>query len=248
VRDVCVLELRADVDDEITTSAAAAIVFGLIELCELDPLGIGDVIAAMEGLLASGLRSNVDRQTELGLAGEILLVASSAAPSVLIDAWHSDFDDRFDFSIEGGRLEVKTTAGGSRIHWFSSGQLGHIPGVTTCIASILMPIVEIGSTIASMFASIGNVDAERHQKIRSIITKATGTPPEMLNGLVFDRVAAEKSIRHFHVDDIPSPSWGQRVLKIRWQAELDESPTPVPKGCVFAAALTHGGTPDGSRV
>jgi hypothetical protein len=211
LKDVCVLRFRPIDDETEVRDAVAAVFLGLVELALSTPNALGDAIEAMESLFESGLKSRVSRETEIGLAGELLVIAESADSSRLATTWHTKSEGQFDFSEQGERLEVKTTTGAERVHWFSSGQLEPIPGVCTSFISIILPVVEAGSTVASLFASLSNLTERETARVRSIIINTAKEPPEILTSIVFDRTAARASILHIAPSQVPTPTrapWG----------------------------------------
>lgn len=68
-------------------------------------------------------RKTVPRNQLLGLWGELWLIRSAEESDRMIEAWHQENSDRFDFSFVKGRVEVKTTENPGRTHHFSLAQL-----------------------------------------------------------------------------------------------------------------------------
>lgn len=235
LRDVCVLRFRP-LDKSDVMDAVAAVFEGLIQLTRSTPGVLGDVIATMEALFESGLKSRVARETEVGLAGELLVMAEAVDISTLVQTWHTKAEGRFDFSSQGERLEVKTTTSSERVHWFSSEQLSPIPGACTTFISTLLPLVESGSTIASMFSGMSALTSQERARVRSIIIDVTKEPPELLTSVVFDREAARRSLRHFTAQGVPTPVPVRGVGRMRWEANIDAFPRP-PVGCRFSSTL-----------
>jgi hypothetical protein len=59
------------------------------------------------------------RKSVIGFWGELFVISQSRNPSTLVQAWHAFPEERFDFSLGGERLEVKTALGRIRRHHFS---------------------------------------------------------------------------------------------------------------------------------
>lgn len=236
LKDVCVLRFQP-VDDVEVRDAVAVVFAGLVELADSTPDALGRTIQNMEALFESGLRSHVSRDTEIGLAGELLVIAESADPSALAKTWHSKAAGQFDFSAQGERLEVKTTTGSERIHWFGSGQVAPIPGVCTSFVSVVLPIVETGSTVASVFATMSGLTPEDKARVRTVIIDTAMEPPEVITSVVFDRDAARASILHVASDWVPMPVTTPGVGRMRWEATIAPG-SPGPAGnCEFARSL-----------
>lgn len=54
-----------------------------------------------------------------GLWAELFVIQRAADPAALLRAWHVEPEDRFDFTDDSQRIEVKTASGRARIHGFS---------------------------------------------------------------------------------------------------------------------------------
>lgn len=238
LKDVCVLRFRA-ADEVEVRNAVAAVFAGLVDLARSTPSVLGDAIEAMEGLFESGLRSGLSRDTEIGLAGELLVIAESTEPSALVSTWHSRAEGQFDFSAQGERLEVKTTTSPTRVHWFGSGQLAPIPGVCTSFVSVVFPIVEVGSTVASLFSSLSGLTLEERARVRAVIVETAKEPPEVITSVVFDRDAARASLLHVASDCVPVPVTVPGVGRMRWEATLEPDSRGPGVTCGFVAALGY---------
>ena len=99
------------------------------------------------------------RKSIQGLWAELFLIARTHDPSLLITAWHVTPEDRYDFSMANQRIEVKSTAGRVRQHYFSLEQL--------------CPPTETNVLIASMFierAGAGTSTMELAEQVRSRVS------------------------------------------------------------------------------
>src|SRR5690606_34102020 len=63
--------------------------------------------------------STSPRKSLQGLWAELLVIDHAIHPEILIEAWHTTPYDRFDFTLENERLEVKSTSQRIRQHHFS---------------------------------------------------------------------------------------------------------------------------------
>ena len=101
-------------------------------------------------VLAMMLRSEAERVSPdavQGLWAELLLIAYSSDPELLIGAWHEDPDEVYDFALANERLEVKSARGAYRRHHFSSSQLPARAGIELTVASVLVQRVAGGATL-----------------------------------------------------------------------------------------------------
>lgn len=226
--DVCILRLEPPEAAPEVAEAVSAIFTGLVELARTSPSTLAQAIEAMGSLFESGLVGTISRETEVGLAGELLTIAQSSDPSRLIEMWHSGPEDLFDFSAQGERIDVKTTTGSERTHWFSSGQVRPVPGVCTTFISIALPAVEVGATIASTFAEMTGLTEAERARVRAIVTGIAKQPPELLVNVVFDPVAARAGRLHVSAADVPAPTSAPGVGRIRWEATLDPDAVTPP--------------------
>lgn len=235
--DICILRLLPPTITPDYLNAVAAVFVGLIELAIADPRALGDAIAAMTGLFESGLLVQVPRDLEVGLAGELLVIAESAEPAAICSLWHTQTDARFDFSAPGERLDVKTTTGDERTHWFSSAQVAPLPGACITVCSVMLPVVEVGATVSTLFARLCSIVPDQATKIRRTIIETLGVPPEMVRSVVFDASAAALSVRHVHSSDVPTPIAPPGVLSMRWHADLTAA--TLATDCSLATLLGY---------
>ena len=78
------------------------------------------------------------RKSVQGLWAELFLIAQSEQPAILVKAWHTLPEDRYDFAMDDQRIEVKSFSGSIRQHHFSLEQLHPPGGVKTLVASVFV--------------------------------------------------------------------------------------------------------------
>ena len=61
-------------------------------------------------------------ELEIGLFGELSLIAASSKKEEVVRGWHSSPDATYDFSFNGHRLEVKTSTRPTRLVWLRGSQ------------------------------------------------------------------------------------------------------------------------------
>lgn len=96
------------------------------------------------------------RRSIKGIWAELFVIEHSSVPEEMVDAWHSDTDEKFDFASNRGYLEVKATEQAVRVHEFSLGQLRPSGEVPVVIASLRLRR-EAGGT--SVLALARRIDA-----------------------------------------------------------------------------------------
>ena len=67
--------------------------------------------------------SKPPRKTIQGLWAELFVIEKSISPEYLIQSWHTETNDIFDFNDGIDKLEVKSTSRGKRMHSFSLSPL-----------------------------------------------------------------------------------------------------------------------------
>lgn len=236
LHDVCLLRFSPVETWDGLGAAVAAVYTGLASTGVVSPRDLGPAIHALRALFEADLRSQVARDVEVGLAGELLAISVAVDREGLARRWHSAVDDTYDFSADGERLEVKTTTGTERVHWVSSGQVSGIPGVCTSFLSVVLPVVAQGATIDDLYQALTDLPDPVVARIRSVIVDTAGEPPELLTNLQFDLSAARVGLRHVAAQSVPAPTSSPGVGRMRWEAEFPDASATWPS-CGFAGLL-----------
>lgn len=192
------------------------------------------VSSAMMRLVKIFDRTEAARGSVLGLFGELVVIATSLDPGQLVDAWHARIDDKFDFSDEGSRLEVKTTARGVRHHMFDLRQLQPPAGTDVRIASVMTTETNAGTSVSELIGRVEGLlagNAERQVRLHQQVAATLG--PDWLQhlGHRFDELQAAQSLLLFDPTDIPkvaSPPVGVISVSLTVdcsEVEVDKNPT-----------------------
>jgi len=226
LQGISVLRCDVDLGDVDNIEAAAAIFLGLIDLQE--KFGkTGKAIWQLKNLFENRLKFKVSDEVITGLIGELLLILASSDPAIAIKYWHSNIDDKFDFSGEKFRLEVKATTSGARNHNFSSYQIpGNVPE-KIFVASTQIIRVENGSTLSNVLEILETrLEVESFQKVINNVNGTLGVPHELITAYQIDLEPSINSIRIYRGTDVPRPSTSEGVISMKWLATLDGI-TPV---------------------
>ena len=218
---VSILRCNIEIEDEATIEAASAIFYGLIDLQE--KFGeTGKAIWQLKSLFANRLKFELSDSTITGLLGELLIVSIAKNPSLAVKFWHSNIDDKFDFSGSNFRLEVKSTSTGVRSHHFSSHQIpGNVPE-KTFVASVQIVRVENGATLSDILARVSlKLDGDELAKVTEIIHRTLGVPAELVHDYQIDLDATHLGIKLLKGIDVPSPSPNDGVISMEWLANLE---------------------------
>ncbi len=144
--------------------------------------------------------------TELGLWGELFIIATSKEPEYLIKSWHINKTDKFDFNDGQGKLEVKTTIKGSRIHHFSLEQLNQQSQENTLVCSIMTSEINLGLSVSNLCDIIIEKIGVKGESIKLFTDKLFNVAGSDLDSFSkkFDFSTARTQTLYFLPNDIPS--------------------------------------------
>ena len=218
---VSILRCAIDFSDSSKIEAASAIFYGLLDLQEQFG-NSGNAIWQLKALFENRLNFEVPVSRITGLIGEILIILAAKNPAIALKYWHSNIDDKYDFSGSNFRLEAKTTTGEQRNHHFSSHQIpGDVPE-KTFIASVRVVKVENGITLIDLINSIvPKLSSRDAEKFIEIVYRTLGVPADLVLNYQFDLSASLESIRIIRNVDVPRPHGGIGVISMEWLASLD---------------------------
>lgn len=141
-----------------------------------------------------------------GLWSELFLIEQSNFPEKVILGWHSIPEEKFDFSFDKLRIEVKSSAIESRTHHFSTAQLNPISDTEIIIASILVSTSVSGLSIIDLMKKINSkLDdfPKQKEKLHLLVYSTLGVDVEHVNEIKFDYGLAKESLRFYKSKDIP---------------------------------------------
>lgn len=165
------------------------------------------------------LKNEVDKIVELfskfkkigsksiqGIWAELFIIATSADPDYLINAWHISPTDKFDFNDGVDKIEVKSTSKNHRKHIFSLEQLTPNPSSELLIASLFVIQTGIGKSILDLVEIINNnrISGESNTKLHFIIGETLGTDIVQVSQTYFDFNLALDSVRFYKSESIPN--------------------------------------------
>ena len=169
----------------------------------------------------------VPQKSVQGLWAELFLISQSHQPDILVDAWHTVVEDRYDFALDDQRIEVKSFSGDIRLHHFSLDQLHPPDDVIALVASVRVEGSQAGDSIADLREKIhiclgSNFDSLLH--IDSIIARTLGNAWQQASDARFDARLAEESLAFYDTSSIPSidPNLPPGVSQVRFRSDLTE--------------------------
>jgi len=175
------------------------------------------------------------RNSIQGLWCELFLIEQSSFPEKLIAGWHSVPEEKFDFSFNKLRLEVKSSASESRIHHFSSRQLNPINNIEIIIASVLVSSNVAGFSINDLLSRINDKIEdfpEQKEKLHLLVYSTLGVDIERVNQIKFDLEFAKNSLQFYKSVNIPKikeRAIPKEVSKVKFISSLENS-KPIDAG------------------
>ena len=144
-----------------------------------------------------------------GLWAELLVIERSKDPDVLINAWHSVPNAKYDFTSGKDKIEVKSTSSEDRIHRFALDQLNPGEHSNLLIASVVVresgPAAD-GISVKGMYNRIceRGIDINSQLKLYTIIADTIGSDINKIDNIFFDYTGAVDSLAFFDYRDVPS--------------------------------------------
>lgn len=186
-----------------------------------DPATVGELAEDFLDLFVPS--EPLSRSELLGYWGEIFLIWQSQQKDVIAGSWHRKDEDRYDFSFDNDRLEVKATEGSRRVHSFSSSQIPAPDGVNVLIGSLLTNEVSAGMGFIDLYEEIiSEMPSNQEAKFFGIqFARILARDPEGFRATLFDIEMARASLKFYDSASIPRVTLDQGVMRARWTADLE---------------------------
>ena len=152
------------------------------------------------------LASQPPRGTIQGLWAELWVIAQAREPEVLLDAWHAEPSDAYDFNSGPERLEIKSTSQRARKHNFSHRQLQPPTGTRVAIASVFVESSGGGPTIPTLIEHIRRRVANPRalRRLDYVVASTLGADWRVGVEAAFDFELASESLHFYAVEAVPS--------------------------------------------
>lgn len=182
-----------------------------------------DRLVAMFQALASPPRREVT-----GVVGELCFIFAASEPGAAVRAWHADPFERYDFTADSIRVEVKATSGANRIHALSADQACPPAGISAILASTLVRPAGGGTTVGELVQRIVRRLGRDHQAVLTFqeqLVRLLGNSLQNTLGYAFDMEEALGSLLIFDMNEVPAlrPPFPPEVADVRFRVDLDES-------------------------
>ena len=143
-----------------------------------------------------------------GLWAELLVIEQSRKPDVLINAWHTQTNAKYDFTLGRDKIEVKSTRSEVRKHHFSLDQLNPTPHSQLLIASVVVRESGHGNggkTLRDLYNLLSDKVNSNNAKLRlyQIIITSLGNDYKHFDDECFDYIGAKDSLKYFDYHLIP---------------------------------------------
>lgn len=160
-----------------------------------------------------------------GLFGELCLIYRARLPHEVIRDWREDDADRYDFSSNELKVEVKSTSTRQRVHEFSYEQCSPPAGSLGLVASLFVERAGRGTSIKALQELIEARIAGRAGsilKLREVIATTLGHELRGAETALFDLTLAANSIKFFDLNEIPAirSELPSGISRVRFASDL----------------------------
>jgi hypothetical protein len=187
---------------------------------------VSEVVTRLADLFQ--MLSSSARETAQGLWAELFIVAQAREPQRLVEGWHQDPEERFDFALGSHRLEVKSFSGPRRIHHFGLEQLRPPAELSVWVLSLQTVRSSGGASIAELMRRIqGSLrDPGAALAVEHIVAESLGEQLGTESLRSFDEEIAGETLRFYRAESLPSvdPNVPERISGVRFMADLEGLP------------------------
>lgn len=156
-------------------------------------------------------------KTIQGVWSELFVIERSSDPDYMINSWHVNPRDIYDFNDGTDKIEVKSTKQQERSHIFSLNQLNPNPETGVMVVSLLIQETGIGKNIEDLIVSIEErVGQKEYEHLLEIVHQALGDKFEDSFEVYFDYHYACDNIEFYNAEIIPG------ILKKHVPKEISE--------------------------
>ena len=164
-------------------------------------------------------------QTTQGLWAELYLIVQSRNPRIMIESWHTEATEIYDFNYGNQCVEVKCSSKRMRQHFFSYEQVYPPLGSSVLVASLFVEPTANGTTLGELWDKARDFalsEPDLRIKIENVCLDALGSTWINAREKAYDLELARHSISFFNIDDIPriSKRNPKGVSEIRFRSDL----------------------------
>ncbi len=182
-------------------------------------LGISRLVALFRAL------SGPARTLLHGIWAELFLIARASSPTTLLQCWHVDPTDTYDFNAGDQRVEVKSSQTTIRSHHFSLEQLSAPPKARVVVASVFVQSSGGGVSIPDLVDAIRVFAVRAPQlqlRVEEIVASSLGESYRSSSQCRFDLEVATRSLKFYDAESIPSvnPLVPPQVSRVQFVSDL----------------------------
>ena len=170
------------------------------------------------------------RRSTIGLFGELYTIYTANSPMVAVSAWRNAIDDRFDFSIDDVRLEVKASSARQRAHNFSLEQCNPPPDTTGVLISLFVETSGGGLSLLELIDRVerkldGNIDLI--MKFQETVAEGLGSTASSALSIRFDEELAQSSLQIYTLASIPAirNNLPTEISQVKFRSDLSHTQT-----------------------
>ena len=173
--------------------------------------------------------SGPPHRSVVGLFGELFVIYSAKSPKLAVQAWRSRIDDRYDFSINDVRLEVKSASNRERVHEFSLEQCAPPPNTVGILVSLFVEASGGGMSLLDLVDSIEEQldgDSELLLKLHETLAEGLGENVTSALSLRYDAILAKSSLQLYELESVPAVRvpLPAEVSRVRFKSDLSNVP------------------------
>lgn len=188
------------------------------------------------------------QKTVQGLWAELFVIARSNNPELLLNSWHVNPEDKYDFSYFDQKLEVKSSIVRTRIHHFSLEQLNPPEGTNLLIGSLFVERAGTGTTLIDLVNKITDKIGNNTSlliRMNNVISRTLGQALKAALQEGFDIQLAEQSLAYYDYRVVPSieGEMTPEISGVHFRSDINNKPTINAKqykrmGKLFQACLS----------
>lgn len=164
----------------------------------------------------------------IGLLGELSLIARSQDAATTVAAWRSSDTNRFDFSAEDVRLDVKASGDRTRAHHLSAEQCQPPSGTTGLLVSIFIEGSGGGTSLGDLLAQIEHRLGANNAlilKVQETVAETLGDTLPASMAMRFDDRLAQTSVQIYDLRAVPAIRDGipPDVSQVHFRSDLSRT-------------------------
>jgi len=164
-----------------------------------------------------------------GLFGELFVAHVSASPADTVRAWRSTVDERFDFSANDIRLEVKSNSTRQRTHFFSLEQCNPPHGTIGILISLFVETIGGGLSLLELIERLERQlanDVDLILKLQETVADGLGASVNTALSMRFDEYLARTSLQVYELNSIPKIQGiiPNEVSQVRFRSDISRTP------------------------